>query len=59
MALAKLVNKPAPEKVEVPQVGKAYLNRKQKQQDVYYKEYNDHQHEKKDWDEFNKVDTKL
>ena len=42
VAPAKPVDKPAPEKVETPQVQKAHLDRKQRQQDVYYKEYNIH-----------------
>ena len=59
VAPAKPVDEPAPEGVEAPQVRKARLDRNQRQQDVYYKEYNVHQHEKKDWDEFNRVDAKL
>ena len=59
MAPAKPVDEAAPKKVETPQVQKARLDRNQRQQDMYYKEYNVHQYEKKDWDEFNRVDAKL
>lgn len=59
VAPAKLVDKPALERVETLQAEKACLDRNQKQQNVYYKEYNIHQYKKKNWDEFNKIDVKL
>lgn len=56
---AKLVEKPALEKVEIPQAQKACLDKNQRQQDVYYKEYNVYQYKRKDWDKCNRVDAKL
>ena len=48
VAPAKPVDKPAPKKVETPQVWKACLDKNQRQQNIYYKEYNVHLYEKKD-----------
>ena len=59
MAPAKSIDKPTLVGVKTPQVRKACLDRNQKQQNVYYKEYNIHQHEKKDSEEFNRVYGKL
>lgn len=59
MALGNSMHKLARKRVETPQAQTAWMDRNQRQQDFYYKEYNVQQHEKKDQDEFNKVDAKL
>lgn len=59
VAPVKPVNKPASRRAETPQVRKIRLNKNYRQQNVYYKEHNVYQHEKKDWDEFNTIDAKL
>lgn len=38
---------------------KTCLDKNQKQQDMYYKEYNIYQYKKKNWNKFNKINIKL
>lgn len=45
---AKPINKPALEGIKISQMQKVCLDRNQKQQDVYHKNYNFYQHKKKD-----------
>ena len=59
VALAKPMDKPAPKGDKAPQMQKVRLDRNQRQQNVYYKEYNVYQNKNKDWDEFNRIDAKL
>lgn len=59
IAPAKRVDKFILKRIEILQVQKSRLDKNQRQQNIYYKEYNIYQYEKKDQEKFNKIDAKL
>lgn len=59
VVLIRSIDKSAPGKIKICEMQKTRLNKKHRQQNVYYQEHKVYPHKKKDYDEFHRLYAKL